>query len=170
MDVNKLSESLEDDPVVAPLALLGHGVGEEDDMWWFEDHHAAGVLGVEVAAVLEELGHAVEVVCVVSLCPGDVEDDNAGLLLHVAVLHVVEGACKGDGSMLTQQVACEARLALVAYGVVDPQDVAVIWLSSQQVEHLLLPLTGLEVLVPWQILHEALVGSDASVITDEHAR
>jgi len=154
--------------VFAPLALVGQDVGEEDDMRAVEDLHLGLVLGADEHAVLELLGHGVEVVAVLLGRSADVEDDH--LLAFVQVGHVLHAAAEGDGAVLQHQVPCEPALALAAVGVAHPHYGPVVRRRFDVLDDAVLPGLGREVSVSRELSCGGSKCFQASVAPDEDLR
>lgn len=131
----------EDEAVGGELAVVGGGVGEEDDVGGLVRELLHGdVLVGDDRLVLAHLHEGVEVVRLLRSSAGNVEDDD-GLGLE-QVGHVVDLAAHLHSSVLEDKVAGEARLALAANGVLDPEELAVVGRLGEAPQHLGLPGAG----------------------------
>lgn len=113
-------------------------------MRWVEPLHLRHVLAGVDSAILQLLCHAVAVVCVLHLCPADVEAHYG--LLGVAELHVSELTAEACGLMVAAQVVDKAGFALATFAVSDPDDVSVVGWFSQLLKDGSLPRAGLKAL------------------------
>lgn len=160
-----------DDPVPAELAPIPGGVAEEDHMGRAEGNLAALVLLHHVETILQGLRHRVEVGAVLRSSPGDVEDCNLRPVVAVRQLHIRLLARERNCSMVPDEVDGEPALALSPHSVSDPDDVAVVRISCEEIEEVLLPLPRLEVYVRLHIVLQCCFECcDTPVEPHEHAR
>lgn len=147
--------------------FIRQGVGEEHHVWGLEDLPAGVVLGGDEDAVLEGLSEGVEVVHLVRLGTGEVEDDDGFPVVHVG--HVSDSAGELNSALLKLEIPGQFALASAAFGIVDPGDGTVVRLLGELVDDGLLPGSRLEVGHGGQLLGCLLQSVQSSMVTDEHA-
>ena len=131
LQVKALDAVLREDP------LRHVKVGKEEDVGGLEGLADGHVLAGEQEAVLQGLGHLVEALAVVFLGAADVEDDDGLVVIDEG--HVLDLAVEDGCVVVVKEVEAEPSLALVADGIVDPDDGAVVGRLGDDVVDLQLP-------------------------------
>jgi len=135
-------------------------------MGWVEHLPGGVVLGRDDDAILEGLSEGVEVVHLLRLRAGEVEEDDGFLVVHVG--HVGDSSCQLNSSLLKLEIPGQFALASAAFGIVHPGDGTVVSRLVEEVEEGLLPSTRGEVQHAGELLAGFFQSVKASMVANEH--